>query len=228
MPRDGIHALAMAPHRLGRARRSWWPSPPGSRRARRATTCVGRATGAAARQGRGRPHRWDGLLVLAREVRDPDVAAGPDWPASCCSCQPGTPPDSRSVPMLGQVVHVAGARGLDRWHRPASSVLATATGTAGRGPPPCMRTLVPRFSALALAVHRSRRAHRRLPVVPGDRHAARPGNRVRPYVRSSRGVVAVAAVALGGLNYLDGGRMRGWLDGSRSESGRGRDRRRCS
>jgi hypothetical protein len=78
-----------------------------------------------------------------------------------------------------------------------------------------MRTLVPRFSALALVsigligltgVY-SAWSQTGVLVDPGTDYGRR---------LIMKSVVAVAAISLGGLNYLDGGRMRGMLAGVRN------------
>jgi copper transport protein len=120
------------------------------------------------------------------------------------------------VPMLAGAVHVAGAGVwigglallLMALTRPA---LLFGTGSA----PPAMRTLVPRFSALALVsigligltgVY-SAWSQTGVLVDPGTDYGRR---------LIMKTVVAVAAIGLGGLNYLDGGRMRRMLAGVRN------------
>lgn len=117
--------------------------------------------------------------------------------------------------LAGQVVHVAGAAvwiggvvgllALARWPR-----LVTATATR-----PEMRVLVPRFSALALvsiglvALTGVHAAWTQTGVlIPADTEYGR--------TLLMKTGFALGALALGGLNYLDGGRMMGWLDGFRS------------
>jgi copper transport protein len=117
--------------------------------------------------------------------------------------------------LAGQVVHVAGAA---VWIAGVAGLLALArwpslvTASATR---PDMRTLVPRFSALALVSIG-------LVVLTGV-HAAWTQTGVliplgTEYGRTllMKSGFAIGALALGGLNYLDGGRMMGWLDGFRS------------
>ena len=118
------------------------------------------------------------------------------------------------APLIGQVVHVAGAA---VWIGGIAGLVAL-----GRRPSlvtdrqrPEMRTLVPRFSALALVSIG-------LVVLTGV-HAAwtQTGVLIAPGTEYGRTLImksgfAIGALALGGLNYLDGGRMMGWLDGFRS------------
>ena len=118
--------------------------------------------------------------------------------------------------LIGQVVHVAGAAvwiggivgllALVRW----PSVL-----TGDDRPGPEARVLVPRFSALALVSIG-------LVALTGVYAAwTQTGVLVPIGTEYGRTLImksgfAVGALALGGLNYLDGGRMMGWLDGFRS------------
>lgn len=114
--------------------------------------------------------------------------------------------------IVGQVVHVTAAA---VW---ISGVAALTTAfirpqlVIGSPRRPAMRTLVPRFSALALAsiglvalsgVHAAWLQTGEL--VAGDSQYGR--------ILIIKSVIAVGALVLGGLNYLDGGRMRPWLDG---------------
>jgi copper transport protein len=120
------------------------------------------------------------------------------------------------APLVGQVVHVAGAAvwiggivgllALVRW----PSVL---TGPDRHRPE--ARVLVPRFSALALVSIG-------LVALTGV-HAAwtQTGSLLPIGTEYGRTLImksgfALGALAVGGLNYLDGGRMMGWLDGFRS------------
>ena len=119
------------------------------------------------------------------------------------------------APLVAQVVHVAGAAVwiggivgllvLTRW----PSVLIAV------GAKPQMRSLVPRFSALALASIG-------LVVLTGVYTAwAQTGALVSPGTEYGRTLImksgfALGALALGALNYFDGGRMMSWLDGFRS------------
>lgn len=117
--------------------------------------------------------------------------------------------------LVGQVVHVAGAA---VWIGGVVGLLALARWpglVAASGVRPQMRTLVPRFSALALVSIG-------LVVLTGV-HAAWTQTGVLLAVDSEYGRTllmksgfAIGALALGGLNYFDGGRMMGWLDGFRS------------
>jgi copper transport protein len=119
------------------------------------------------------------------------------------------------VPIIAQAVHVASAAmwiggivgllALVRW-----PTLVTARGTG-----PQMRELVPRFSALALASIG-------LVVATGAYSAwSLTGALITTDTEFGRTLImksafALGALALGGLNYFDGGRMMGWLDGFRS------------
>lgn len=120
------------------------------------------------------------------------------------------------APLIGQVVHVTGAA---VWIGGIVGLLAIVrwpgivTGPT-RGPPE-MRVLVPRFSALALVSIG-------LVGLTGV-HAAWTQTGVLVPIGTEYGRTllmksgfALGALALGGLNYLDGGRMMGWLDGFRS------------
>jgi len=119
------------------------------------------------------------------------------------------------APFIGQVVHVAGAA---VWIGGVVGLLALARWpalVAANGVPPQMRTLVPRFSALALVSIG-------LVVLTGV-HAAWTQTGVLVTIDTEYGRTllmksgfAIGALALGGLNYFDGGRMMGWLDGFRS------------
>ena len=119
------------------------------------------------------------------------------------------------APVIGQAVHVASAAiwiggivgllTLVRW--PA---LVTADGTR-----PQMRELVPRFSAIALASIG-------LVAVTGVYSVwSQTGVLITTDTEFGRTLImksafALGALTLGGLNYFDGGRMMGWLDGFRS------------
>ena len=117
------------------------------------------------------------------------------------------------VPTIGQVVHVAAAA---VWIGGIVSllVLATRPELLVDGPAPTMRSLVPRFSALALAAIG-------LVGLTGVYQAyAQTGVLLDPGTEYGRTLllksgVALAALSLGGLNYLDGGRLMGWLGGFR-------------
>jgi copper transport protein len=122
------------------------------------------------------------------------------------------------VAVLVQVVHI-GAAGV--WAGGVVlllAVLARRRLVVATGPAPSMRTLVPRFSALALVSIG-------LAGVTGVFTAwSQTGVLVDPTTEYGRtlllkSTLAVGAVALGALNYLDGGRMRRWLDGMRSRLG---------
>ena len=82
---------------------------------------------------------------------------------------------------------------------------------AGSAPPP-MRTAVPRFSALALASIG-------LVIATGAYSAWVETGSILPigteYGRTLiiKSALVLGALAIGGLNYFDGGRMKNWLDG---------------
>ncbi|MGI8828679.1 MAG: copper resistance D family protein, partial [Candidatus Limnocylindria bacterium] len=118
------------------------------------------------------------------------------------------------IPLLVQIVHVAGAA---VWIGGIGSLLALFVRpsllTIGERPP--MRSLVPRLSALALVsvglvgltgVYAAWTQTGTLLTVETE------------YGRTllMKSAFAIGAMALGGLNYLDGGRMLGWLGGLRS------------
>ncbi|MGI8657265.1 MAG: copper resistance CopC/CopD family protein [Candidatus Limnocylindria bacterium] len=118
------------------------------------------------------------------------------------------------VATLSQLVHVTGAAvwigGIV-----ALVLLARRPALLVTGPVPTMRTLVPRFSALALVSIG-------LVVLTGV-HSAIVQTGVVLDIETEYGHTllmksgfALGALALGGLNYLDGGRMMTWLDSLRS------------
>lgn len=112
-------------------------------------------------------------------------------------------------PLLAQIAHVAaaavwigGLAGLLALHvRPALVV---------RGPAPSMRSIVPRFSAMALVSIG-------MIALTGVYAAWLQTGTLLPldsdYGRTLivKSAVAIAAFSLGGLNYFDGGRMHAWL-----------------
>lgn len=119
------------------------------------------------------------------------------------------------VPVIGQVVHVAAAA---VWLGGIASLLAVLVRPdllTGRTDRPGMRELVPRFSALALvsiglvglsgvyAAWMQTGAILTVETEYGRTLLVKTG-------------LATGALTLGGLNYLDGGRMIGWLDGMRT------------
>ena len=117
------------------------------------------------------------------------------------------------VPIVAAAVHVAAAA---VWIGGIVSLLALTVRPEllVDGPAPPMRSLVPRFSALALASIG-------LVGLTGVYQAyAQTGvllDTATAYGRTLllKSGVAVGALALGGLNYLDGGRLMGWLGGFR-------------
>ena len=118
------------------------------------------------------------------------------------------------VPIVGQVVHVVGAA---VWIGGIVGLLALAVrpGLLTAAPAPTMRSLMPRFSALALISIG-------LVVLTGVYAAyVQTGTLLDVGTEYGRTLLmksgfAAGALALGGLNFLDGGRMMGWLDGFRS------------
>ena len=120
------------------------------------------------------------------------------------------------APLVGQVVHVAGAA---VWIGGIVGLLAIVRWPGVvMGPnrrPPGMSALVPRFSALALVSIG-------LVALTGAYAAWTQTGVLVPigteYGRTliMKSSFALGALALGGLNFLDGGRMMGWLGGFRS------------
>jgi copper transport protein len=118
------------------------------------------------------------------------------------------------VPMIAGVVHVAGAA---VWIGGIAGLLGLAVRPAlvAGGLVPPMRSIVPRFSAMALVSIG-------LVVHTGVYTAyVQTGVLLDPGTEYGRTLLmksgfAAGALALGALNYLDGGRMMGWLDGFRS------------
>jgi len=119
------------------------------------------------------------------------------------------------VPILGQAVHVVGAA---VWIGGIVALLVLAVrpallSTAAR--PPAMRSLMPRFSALALVSIG-------LVVLTGIYSAyVQTGALLDPGTEYGgtlllKSLFAVGALALGAVNFFDGGRMMGWLDGFRN------------
>lgn len=118
------------------------------------------------------------------------------------------------VAIISQAVHVSGA----------SIWIGGIVGLLGMvlrpdllvaGPTPRMRTLVPRFSALALA------AIGMVALTGVYASYAQTGVLLDLGTEYGRTLLlksgfAIGAFAIGGLNYLDGGRMMGWLDGFRT------------
>ncbi|MEP7081498.1 MAG: copper resistance protein CopC [Chloroflexota bacterium] len=119
------------------------------------------------------------------------------------------------VAILGQFVHVVAAA---VWIGGIVGLLgllvrpSLLTGTDAR---PVMRTFVPRFSALAIVSIG-------LVAMTGVYAAwVQMGALLTIETEYGRTLLlksgfALGALALGGLNFLDGGRMRGWLEGMRS------------
>lgn len=115
------------------------------------------------------------------------------------------------VPILAGVVHVT-AVGI--WLGGVAGLLLLLVRPAwiSGAPPPPMRTAVPRFSALALASIG-------LVAATGAYSAWVETGSILPvgteYGRTliMKSALVLGALTLGGLNYIDGGRMRRWLDG---------------
>lgn len=119
------------------------------------------------------------------------------------------------APIVNGVVHVAGAA---VWIGGIVALLLLVRRPAwilGSDRRPAMRELVPRFSALALASIG-------LVAMTGVYAAwTQTGVLVTTETEYGRTLImkagfAAGALALGGLNFLDGGRMMRWLDGFRS------------
>ncbi|MCA1588402.1 MAG: copper resistance protein CopC/CopD [Chloroflexi bacterium] len=119
------------------------------------------------------------------------------------------------VAMLAQVVHVVGAAVWIGGIVGLLVLLLRPKLLSGVDARPAMRTLVPRFSALAFVSIG-------LVAMTGAYAAwVQTGRLVTVDTEYGRTLVlksglALGALALGGLNFLDGGRMRAWLDGMRS------------
>ena len=119
------------------------------------------------------------------------------------------------VPMLVQAAHVVTAGIWAGGVALLLAVLVRPTLVAGPDGVPAMRALVPRFSALALV------SVGMVGLTGVFTAWSQTGVLVDPGTEYGRTlilktVLATAAVGLGGLNYLDGGRMRAWLDGMRT------------
>ena len=117
------------------------------------------------------------------------------------------------APTIAQIVHVVAAA---VWIGGIVSLLALAVrpGLLVDGAPPTMRSLVPRFSALALT------SIGLVSLTGAYQSYAQTGvllDTGTEYGRTllMKSAFALAAFGLGGLNYLDGGRMIGWLGGFR-------------
>ncbi|MEO7296411.1 MAG: copper resistance protein CopC [Candidatus Limnocylindria bacterium] len=118
------------------------------------------------------------------------------------------------VPLIGQVVHVVGAA---VWIGGIVALLGLAVRPAllSEAPTPAMRSLMPRFSALALVSIG-------LVMLTGVYAAyVQTGTLLDVGTEYGRTLLmktgfAAGALALGALNFLDGGRMKSWLDGFRS------------
>jgi len=118
------------------------------------------------------------------------------------------------VPVIGQVVHVVGAA---IWIGGIVALLGLTRHPAllSGAPVPPIRALMPRFSALALVSIG-------LVVLTGVYAAfVQTGTILDIGTEYGRTLLmksgfAAGALALGGVNFLDGGRMMGWLDGFRS------------
>jgi putative copper export protein len=150
------------------------------------------------------PHRWAGLLAAATGLAGITLLVG----AGHAAAVPGP------VALISQVVHVAA---VGTWAGGVAGLLLLAVrpGWVSEGPPPALRTAVPRFSALALGAIG-------LVGATGVYAAWVQTGTLVPletdYGRTLviKTAVALVALAIGGLNFLDGGRMRSWLNGFRS------------
>ena len=117
------------------------------------------------------------------------------------------------VPTIAGVVHVAAAA---IWIGGIVSLLALSVRPALMvdGPAPPMRSLVPRFSALALG------SIGLVALTGAYQSYSQTGMLLDTGTEYGRTLLmksgfALGAFALGGLNYLDGGRLLGWLGGFR-------------
>jgi copper transport protein len=116
--------------------------------------------------------------------------------------------------VIGGIVHVA-AVGI--WAGGVAGVLLLILhpGWVMGGQAPTLRTVVPRFSAMALVAIG-------LVLVTGAYSAWVQTGALLPagteYGRTlvMKSALVLGALAMGGLNFLDGGRMRPWLDGFRT------------
>jgi methionine-rich copper-binding protein CopC/putative copper export protein len=115
------------------------------------------------------------------------------------------------VPILAGVVHVV-AVGIWLGGVAALLLLLLRPTWISSSTPLALSTVVPRFSALALVSIG-------LVSITGAYSAWVETGSILPlgteYGRTlvMKSALAAGAIGLGGLNYLDGGRMRGWLDG---------------
>jgi copper transport protein len=160
-----------------------------------------------------------GLVLLLVASRMPASAAGPVAAttglvgivllvaAGHSSAVPG------GIALVNQAVHVTGAA---VWIGGIVGLLAVVVrpDLVVEGQAPTMRTLVPRFSALALT------AIGMVALTGVYASYAQTGVLLDPGTEWGRTLLlksgfALGAFALGGLNFLDGGRMRAWLAGFR-------------
>jgi copper transport protein len=151
------------------------------------------------------------LLVLPRRTVPPVAAAlaligiGLLVAAGHSAALPGP------VPILVGIVHVAGA-GVWLGGVAGLALLGVRPRWLGIETAPPWRSIVPRFSALALVA---------IGLVGASGVVSawwQTGTLVSPDTEYGRALivkslVAVGALALGGLNFLDGGRLRAWLGG---------------
>lgn len=119
-----------------------------------------------------------------------------------------------AVPMIAGGIHLAAAA---VWIGGIVSLLALSVRPAlvVDGPPPGMRSVVPRFSALALA------AIGLVALTGVFASYSQSGVLLDVGTEYGRTLLmksgfALGAFALGGINYFDGGRMQRWLGGFRS------------
>ena len=119
------------------------------------------------------------------------------------------------VPMLVQAAHVVSAGIWAGGVALLLTIMVRPALVAGPTGAPKMRTLVPRFSALALVSVGlvglsgvfTAWTQTGVLVDPGTEYG-------QTLIRKT--LLAAGAIGLGGLNFLDGGRMKGWLDGMRT------------
>lgn len=150
------------------------------------------------------PRRWAGVTAAATGLAGIGLLVA----AGHASGIPGP------AAVIGGIVHVAA---VGTWTGGIAGLLLLILRPSwvSDGATPTLRTVVPRFSALALVSIG-------LVGVTGVYSAWVETGALIPigteYGRTLviKSALALGALALGGLNYLDGGRMRPWLDGFRS------------
>jgi len=150
------------------------------------------------------PRRWAGVVAAVTGLGGIALLVA----AGHASAIPGP------AAMLGGVAHVA-AVGTWAGGLAALLLLILRPSLVTERPPPALLTVVPRFSALALVAIG-------LMGATGVYSAwVQTGNLLPVGTEYGRTLVmksalALGALAMGGLNFLDGGRLRPWLDGFRT------------